>query len=162
MTEFVANPQLSLSEALDASTSRIFDFTGRSRRSEFWWMKGIVIASSIFLTPFVGCILDLLTVPIAFRRLHDIGRSGWWYGVLFILKALFFVSLIVDFVLAMSYGDSMEGYAEELVAGTMAKYCLWLVVIAAYEVLLLVFFCTDSEREWNKYGESPKYKNASE
>lgn len=37
-------PQLSFSEAFNSATSKIFQFTGRSRRSEYWW----TMASSIW------------------------------------------------------------------------------------------------------------------
>ncbi len=74
-------------------------FQGRARRSEFWWfvlfvflvsaaadiLDGVIFGSpssgeagiSIF-APIVGLALFLPTLAVAVRRLHDIGRSGWW------------------------------------------------------------------------------------
>lgn len=36
-------PQLSIGEALKAACNKIFQFNGRSRRSEFWWTALVVI-----------------------------------------------------------------------------------------------------------------------
>ncbi|MBE6331142.1 MAG: DUF805 domain-containing protein [Bacteroidales bacterium] len=56
------------------------DFTGRARRSEYWWwMLCVVIANYI---PYAGLVLLLVmlvpTLAVSARRLHDTGRSGWW------------------------------------------------------------------------------------
>lgn len=74
------------------------DFTGRSRRKEFWFftlaMMAIYFVAS-FLDNLVGlgglvlglygpltflALLILLTpsLTVGVRRLHDTGRSGWW------------------------------------------------------------------------------------
>lgn len=72
----IATPSLGFVEALNAATSKIFQMKGRSRRSEFWWTQLLVIISGILLTPIIGNILSLLTIPLKVRRLHDVGRSG--------------------------------------------------------------------------------------
>lgn len=72
-------------------------FRGRARRQEFWWFTLfhslaivllVVIDSFLFgrsTTPIfpltwiylLGTLIPSLAVSI--RRLHDIGKSGWWY-----------------------------------------------------------------------------------
>ena len=74
------------------------NFNGRARRSEYWYfvlfnlIVGIVcslITGILGGIPVLGAILKLasglislaLLVPslaVVFRRLHDIGKSGWW------------------------------------------------------------------------------------
>ena len=64
---------------------RAFDFSGRSTRSEFWWFSLFqilsVIAVSIVL-PFLSVLYTLIlfipAIAVSIRRLHDIGKSGWW------------------------------------------------------------------------------------
>ncbi len=158
MGRMISIPQLSLSEALNASTSKIFQFRGRSRRSEFWWTTLIVFLASIVLTPIVGFFLDIATIPLKFRRLHDIGRSGWWYGVYLILKILFFVCIMFDIIMMIINAANMVDYGEDIVYVFVMKYLLWIIVIFIYQVVLLIFMCIDSEIEENDYGESPKYK----
>ncbi|RBY77568.1 DUF805 domain-containing protein [Blastococcus sp. TF02-09] len=65
-------------------------FSGRARRSEFWWfvlawalmyvvavVVDQLIGAPIFTLLFIlGTIVPYLAVSV--RRLHDTGRSGWW------------------------------------------------------------------------------------
>lgn len=67
-------------------------FTGRARRSEFWffWLfnllahgvAGILDAAIFGITSPLNAIVSLLllvpNLAVAVRRLHDVGRSGWW------------------------------------------------------------------------------------
>lgn len=71
-----------------------FNYQGRARRKEYWYY--ILIASIIILIGFTldgildtpdtlsglaGFILFFPSLAVTIRRLHDIGRSGWWYLV---------------------------------------------------------------------------------
>jgi uncharacterized membrane protein YhaH (DUF805 family) len=68
-------------------------FGGRARRSEFWWFYLFTVLMSWGATlvgnsmgPGVGDMLSLLlslalmipSFAAGSRRLHDIGKSGWW------------------------------------------------------------------------------------
>ena len=75
------------------------DFKGRARRKEYWFFAlfqfiAIVLAAVVggildyvfglpgvltsALTTIVALGLILPALSVAFRRLHDIGKSGWW------------------------------------------------------------------------------------
>jgi len=67
-------------------------FTGRSRRSEYWYfilfnlIIGYTIAGLAYFFPVFNYIsyafslaLLLPGIAVVVRRLHDIGKSGWWY-----------------------------------------------------------------------------------
>ena len=69
-----------------------FNYQGRARRKEYWYY--ILVASIIILISFTldgildtpdtlsglaGFILFFPSLAVTIRRLHDIGRSGWWY-----------------------------------------------------------------------------------
>ena len=74
------------------------DFGGRSRRKEFWmfWLINMVINWVLTLltaklgivgTIFTGVFGLAILVPslaVAIRRMHDIGKSGWWICINFI------------------------------------------------------------------------------
>ena len=83
--------------AVRTCLSKYVDFSGRARRSEFWWfalftfLVGIVtgVIDSILGTDYdnstgglvnsLGSLALLLpSLAVAVRRLHDTGRSGWW------------------------------------------------------------------------------------
>lgn len=69
-----------------------FNYKDRARRKEYWYY--ILMASIIILIGFTldgildtpdtlsglaGFILFFPSLAVTIRRLHDIGKSGWWY-----------------------------------------------------------------------------------
>lgn len=107
MEQLIATPSLGFSEAVNKAASNILKFEGRSRRSEYWWTMAIVYLVSIVLTPLAGFVLSLLTIPLTFRRLHDTGRSGWWWGGSAILQGIVIVLFIYDMVMAYLNASNM-------------------------------------------------------
>ena len=107
----------------------------------------------------INILSGLFMIPIAFRRLHDTGRSGWWYGAFFILNILitsYFIFEVVSLVTAsMGMGISADMYSTFVSLGM--KYLFLGLVQIIYAIVLLVFLCMDSEQGTNKYGPSPKY-----
>jgi len=72
-------------------------FSGRARRKEFWMFNlfsfliciGLIIIESIIGTPglltMVYSLAILLpAIGVSIRRLHDIGKSGWWLLITFV------------------------------------------------------------------------------
>ncbi len=110
------------------------DFSGRARRTEYWmftlfniiiifalalvWVVGMSSGGgglSVFgMILYCGYALAIIipSLAVCVRRLHDVGRSGWWY----------FIGL-VPFV---------------------------------GSIILLIWFCTDSQAGANKWGANPK------
>lgn len=81
--------QLTFPEAVKTCFARYLCFTGRASRSEYWWwtLFTVIICMPINLlfvekAPAVVNIVQLAlllpSVSVGVRRLHDIGRSGWW------------------------------------------------------------------------------------
>lgn len=161
MTHMTEIPTLDFSTAIKQAANRILQFQGRARRSEYWWTMLVVYAAGFVLTPIVGFILNLLTIPLTFRRLHDTGRSGWWWGAGLILEAALFPFLFYD-ILKFSFNAEsmiMDNDFEPLFL-LIGKYSIWLLLILIYRVLTFVFMCLDSDPHTNQYGPSPKYTEA--
>jgi len=65
-------------------------FEGRARRSEYWYFAlfNFLIGLVLGWIPILGWIISLgLFLPslsAGVRRLHDTGRSGWWYLIILI------------------------------------------------------------------------------
>lgn len=109
-------------------TKKYADFSGRARRSEYWYWALCVIIVGVVLQVIGGIIgsqiiyyvfaLAVLVpnLAVGVRRLHDTGRSGWW--------------LLIGII----------------------------PLIGA--IVLIVWFCTDSEPATNQYGPSPKGNEA--
>ncbi len=170
--------QMDFKEAVKACFSKAFTFTGRARRSEYWyWCLFVFIVSMPFaiLLEFVPEDVWALMLPlsmvysgwsifcsiasfaVAIRRLHDIGRSGWWYGGMVIYGSIWALIMVIGVFVALlsAVGDSAEPQFSSLIP--------WLVVVLItyipfllYGIVLLVWFCTDSTPGPNKYGENPK------
>lgn len=157
MKHIVPLPQLGFSEAVNAAVSKIFQTNGRARRSEYWWVRFFIFIISIAQTPLTGLIVELATIPLTIRRLHDTGRSGWWCGFSFILCFLFIIFFFVDFIMVIINAKGNVDFAPYILLAFMTKYIVWIILINIYNVILLILLCIDSEPEANKYGESPKY-----
>ncbi len=84
--------QIPFGEAVTrALTVNYCNFSGRSSRSEYWWFAlftfliscviSIVFSSTLakVISILVGLAFLLPNLGLAVRRLHDIGKSGWWY-----------------------------------------------------------------------------------
>ncbi len=77
---------------LDPITKHYADFEGRVGRQEYWmyvlFLCGIQFVLGALHLDFISMLLSLaLLVPnlaLASRRLHDIGKSGWWQLLMFI------------------------------------------------------------------------------
>lgn len=114
-------------EAVQSVFSKYATFSGRARRSEYWYfvllqvivtavLNGLYSATESVAFSAILVLFDLaLLVPslaVCWRRLHDIGRSGGYY---------FFV----------------------------------LIPLVGW-ILLLVWMCQDSQPGANQYGPNPK------
>ncbi|STD04988.1 Inner membrane protein yhaH [Dermatophilus congolensis] len=86
-------------EAIVTCLRQFFVFSGRARRSEYWWFFAFGVAA-MFVTTLIDAVLFpftaseltalgplgnvvslVLLVPmlaVGSRRMHDTGRSGWW------------------------------------------------------------------------------------
>jgi uncharacterized membrane protein YhaH (DUF805 family) len=71
--------------------NKYVDFSGRAGRPEFWWFAlftlvvGLVIGMvSDMLAMLVNLGLLLPSLAVGARRLHDIGKSGWFQLLWFI------------------------------------------------------------------------------
>jgi uncharacterized membrane protein YhaH (DUF805 family) len=110
---------------------KYFDFSGRSRRREFWLFylffliinivlviieQALGMRSSVsgigFLSTVYSLLLLIPSISVTVRRLHDTGRTGWW--------------ILIGLI--------------PLIGG----------------IVLLVFMLLDSQPEANEYGPNPK------
>jgi len=96
------------------------DFNGRARRQEYWmfflfnliFSIGIGVVEGIIGTTILGVIFSLaMLIPglaVSVRRLHDIGKSGWWY-LLVLLPIIGWIWLIILFATDSEDGTNNWG-----------------------------------------------------
>jgi uncharacterized membrane protein YhaH (DUF805 family) len=84
---------MSFGDAVRTCFSKYADFKGRANRPEYWWfflsyiivyivaaiIGGALKASWLVWIPLLVYIIPLIAAAV--RRLHDTGKSGWWYFI---------------------------------------------------------------------------------
>ncbi|MDX8382361.1 MAG: DUF805 domain-containing protein [Ghiorsea sp.] len=124
-------------------------FSGRSTREEYWMFTLIYLVVYValsavafaFESEMFNAILGILSlgvvVPslsITSRRLHDMGRSGWWQASPYIGAIFSFIGIAQTSTILMTSG---------------------LILMVVLFVILLVFLVKASEED-NVYGIQPK------
>lgn len=92
------NKQILIVEATKDGLNRYADFSGVSSRSQYWYFTLASflasLAASIVAGDMVGNLVSLITllpsIAVAIRRMHDVGKSGW-----FILIPIYNLILLV-------------------------------------------------------------------
>lgn len=76
---------MNFGQAISTCFAKYAIFSGRASRPEFWWFFLFQVLVSIaasmmgdMLSGLVGLVLLLPALAAGTRRLHDIGKSGWW------------------------------------------------------------------------------------
>ncbi len=78
-------PSVGFIDAAKLFFQKYADFNTRSRRSEYWWASLFTYLVSLVICwipiiPWIWSVAILVpNLAISVRRLHDIGKSGWWY-----------------------------------------------------------------------------------
>lgn len=146
-------------------------FEGRARRREYWMFvlfnlifvalttlldtllfgasaagaDLFVAAQAPYLTMLYSLFIFLPSLAVVVRRLHDIGRSGWWlvgyYGLTIVCTILIVIGVTMA-VVGKSFGAVLWGGA--------------LLALFVAAVWMLVWLCCNSQPGTNEYGPNPK------
>jgi len=100
--------KMNFGQAISTCMGKYVTFSGRASRSEFWWFYlftiilswGATLVDAAMFGVGTGILSGLVSLAIALpslaagsRRLHDVGKSGWWQ--LLILTVIGIILLIV-------------------------------------------------------------------
>lgn len=117
--------QVSFSQAVRMAFDSYCRFQGRSSRSEYWWwvlfvailsfcigiIEGILGFSMTAVQATSGILSLVLLLPglgLSVRRLHDIGKSGWWI-LLGLIPVVGAIVLIIWFARNSQMQDNQYG-----------------------------------------------------
>ncbi len=167
---------MTLPEAVKQVLRKYADFNGRATRAEYWWW---VLATVIFGTALgaldafivsiivgVGISNPLTTIfhlaillpnlAVSARRLHDIGKSGWWILVWFVLAVIGWIPVVVGLVLWILRG-ALEGQLEgnsfvPLIVGGAITLLLALALL----LWIILWMARQGESGTNHYGPDPR------
>ena len=74
----------------NCTTAAYAQFDGRASRSEYWWFYLFTLLVTAAVDSFGGTAGNLASLffllpgfALIARRLHDVGRSGWWFLIVF-------------------------------------------------------------------------------
>ena len=102
-------------EAVKTCFGKYATFSGRARRSEYWWFA--LLSFTLSFIPVVNMIYGLAAlipgIAVCVRHLHDTGRSGWW--LLLALVPIVNLILIYFYICdsqpgANQYGENPKGF----------------------------------------------------
>lgn len=153
---YVHAPRRSFGEAISVCFRKYATFMGRASRSEFWFfflfailvsVAAMVVDTTMLRYDFeeygqTQALTDLtLLLPgqaVAWRRLHDTNRSGWWVGG-------FWLGILV---LAVIFTGTFSAY--DTTVGLLLPIAGF--ALTAYVLLLFVFMCQKGNTKQNRYG----------
>jgi uncharacterized membrane protein YhaH (DUF805 family) len=121
---------MSFVDAIRSVFTQYAGFTGRARRSEYWYFAlfGLIVSivlsllqqatNTAWITTIVGLALFLPSLAVAVRRLHDTSRSGWWVliGLIPVIGAI----VLIVFYVQDSQGDNQYGPSPKAVGSAPA------------------------------------------
>jgi uncharacterized membrane protein YhaH (DUF805 family) len=115
---------MTFGESISTCFTKYANFDGRATRSEFWWFilfsmlvqMGASIVSQV-IAGLLALALLLPTIAAGARRLHDIGRSGWWQ----LIGLIPLVNLLLLYWCVLPGAESANDYGAAPAAAEPAK-----------------------------------------
>ena len=154
-------PMISFPEAIKLGFKNYAYFSGRTIRAEFWWFL-LFTQLTLFITwvPIIGWVVGLAIiipqVSVTTRRLHDIGKSGWWQ---ILPWALIFVLVTSSLILVAAISTP-----EADLRFTVDDLIIIVIGIAAFVsfVVLIVWLVRKGDEGPNKYNPDPRQSTSRE
>ena len=169
-------PMMTLPEAVKQVLRKYADFNGRATRAEYWWW---VLATFIFgmalgtIDAFIVSIIDqewassplttifhlailLPNLAVSVRRLHDIGKSGWWILVWFVLAVIGWIPVVVGLVISLLRG-MLEGRVQaDSIVPLIVGGAITLLLALALLLWIILWMARQGESGPNRYGPAPR------
>ena len=103
---------MNFGQAISTCFAKYATFSGRASRPEFWWFFLfqilVSIAASMLGDVVAGLVSLALLLPalaVGARRLHDIGKSGWWQLIMLTVIGLL---LLIYWWVQPASGDTSD------------------------------------------------------
>ena len=172
-----SKPMITFIEAVKVAFRKYADFTGRATRAEYWWWVLFSFLASIGFATIDGFIASLIGwqgsgpfqalfglatllpgLAVTARRLHDIGKSGWWQ-LAWWSPLLAWITTAVLWAIAVALFLANEGELtwEALVflPAIIATIAALLVTLAVI-IWLIVWMVRQGETGPNRFGPDPR------
>ena len=188
-----SKPMVTFFDAVKMAFRKYAVFRGRSTRAEYWWWVLFTTLVSIGCSAIDGLlgsfdgwdsyglfegIFALATLlpglAVTARRLHDIGRTGWWqlawYAIPFVVWIATFVLFVIALAAAFSVTPGLDMTTWNFdsddvgwpVVAAIIMSGIALAVTLAVIVWAIVWMVRQGESGPNRFGPDPRALDASE
>jgi len=156
-------------QAVALGFRRYFDFRGRSTRAEFWWWQLFGISVSIFLAiidaiafavessgplqTLFGLATFIPGLALYVRRLHDIGKSGFW--ALWFFLIYIFAAMMITVGIVFLFTE----FNLHVLLGTLVLVSGMIVFLSAL-VVGIMWAVRKSDVDQNRFGPPSPHTNA--
>ena len=155
---FKALPQMSLMESVKTCYQKYFTFSGRARRSEFWWFW---LVAGVVQTVLLGIVRHFHTAAAeAFTKDITLDNFSEMYDKAHALDHQYqmYYIIVLVVILVLFTIPLLAAHARRLHDIGKSGYLLFLYLLCGVGGLIPLFMCIkDGEPAANQYGESPKY-----
>ena len=142
-------PMVGFGEAISRGFNNYFKFSGRATRAEYWFW--VLFTSLVQAIPLIGGLIGLAclipSLAVTSRRLHDIGKTGWWQ-LCFLLVWVTWGAAIVSLIIAAFVGDGM--------GSLFALSAIAFIAAIAATAWMIVWLARQGDTGSNKYGPDPR------
>ena len=143
---------MNMFEAIKVCFQKYATFSGRARRSEFWWF--FLFSFVLGLIPVVSVISGLvLLIPglaVGWRRMHDIGRPGYHY--LMPLAVILLVGLAFAALASLGFAPTNGSDPSPVF---IALFAIAALAVLGALIVQIVWLASSSQRGPNEYGPEP-------
>ncbi len=184
-------PMMTFQDAVKQCVRKYADFSGRATRAEYWWwflaavlgssIAGVIDSSIVFLSggyddgyPFslFGAIFGLAVLlpdlAVTARRLHDIGKTGWWQLVWVVLFVVAWIPFVVGVITSIANGLFDGSYTSHGVESefltlnleTLLPLIIGLLISALISLVIVIWVALWMARQGqngpNRFGADPR------
>ncbi|MHB1567128.1 MAG: DUF805 domain-containing protein [Acidiferrobacter sp.] len=169
-----------MKHAVISAYRQSFTKKGRASRSEYWYFALFYLVMDVasqmltryglyengknhgsmvvFLAAITLSLVVLFSVipflAVQTRRLHDVGRSGWWVGVTIIYSAITEGVVMVDILAAMRAHD-VGHFLYSFVQGQHIGLVIAVMGLMALAITIFIFMVLPGTPGVNQYGKNP-------
>ena len=170
MSQLNSRPMMSLPEAIAQCLRKYVGFGGRATRAEYWWWMLATTACAVILGA-LGSIFPILyaaealfafaiflpTWAVTSRRLHDIGKTGWWTVAWIIIGSVSGIIMLVGAVLAfgLAFLGDLLGDGGLAVVGYVVLI-IGLVPYAGTWLWMIAWLARQGDAGSNRHGPDPR------
>jgi uncharacterized membrane protein YhaH (DUF805 family) len=167
---------MTLPDAVRQALRKYADFSGRASRPEYWWWVLATVIASLILGTLDTFIVSLIDRPAAFsplngifwlavllpclavsaRRLHDIGKTGWWILLWFVVALFGWIPVVVGIAFAALAGV-FSGIIEESAVVVLAVGAIVTVLVQLGLILwVILWMARQGQSGVNSFSQDPR------